>query len=333
MKVKPEQAVNAVIAFKKRQRIQTQKEDKIMFDQVKNRKAFDKKKEEMIMKANGLKKKDLEGIRKETQKIFKQSLEAFKKIKRPKKEPALQLLSRYAEPYGHRHPDPRPDPGPGPQQKDITEAICFASATRCDGDLCESQNAAIFPVFESDGVGGYFGNGASVVPADRSNSLFYSFEPAENGTATIIAEVLLTGVVSANTDAMVAAASFFVPGAWGARSTADVKLSLRMNVWQGNTIIASSPDQPVADIHCQDGDSKFLAFRDDFFSLILTTILTQNELILIELTAVANLTGRSQFGIAVVDFGKGQKLDNFDFGIRVPQLCVFFDSPVVNPPY
>jgi len=102
MKVEPEQAVNAVIAFKERQRIQTQKEDKIMFDQVKNRKAFDKKKEEMIMKANGLKKKDLEGIRKETRKIFKQSLEAFKKIKRPEKEPAIQLLSRYAEKYGHR---------------------------------------------------------------------------------------------------------------------------------------------------------------------------------------------------------------------------------------
>src|SRR5438552_18623261 len=115
MKVKPEQAVNAVIAFKKRQRIQTQKEDKIMFDRVKNRKPFEKKKEEMIMKANGLKKKDLEGIRKETQKSFKQSLEAFKKIKRPKKEPALQLLSRYAERYGHRYPDQ----GPDPQPKDI----------------------------------------------------------------------------------------------------------------------------------------------------------------------------------------------------------------------
>lgn len=333
MKVKPEQAVNAVIAFKERQRIQTQKEDKIMFDRVKNRKAFEKKKEEMIMKANGLKKKDLEGIRKETQKSFKQSLEAFKKIKRPKKEPALQLLSRYAERYGHRHPDPGPDPAPDPQPKDITQDICFASAINCDGLSCEKQNAAIFPSFESDSVGGYFGNEASVASPDQSNSLFYSFEPAQNATATIISEVLLTGVVFAGTDALVAAASFFVPGAWGARSTADVKLSLRMNVWQDNTIIASTPDQVVAEFHCQDGDTKFLAFRDDFFSLILTTIVTQNKSIVIELTAVANLTGRSQFGIAVVNFGKGQKLDNFDFGIRVPQLCVFADTPVVNVPY
>jgi len=241
-------------------------------------------------------------------------------------------LSRYAELYGHRHPDPRPDPGQDPQQKDITEAICFASATGCDGDLSESQNAAIFPVFESDGVGGFFGNGASVVPADRSNSLFYSLEPAENGTATIISERRLTRVVTAFTSAEVAAANFFVPFIWGARSTADVKLSLRMNVWQGNTIIGST-DQPVADIHCQGGDTKFQAFRDDLFLLILTTLVTQNELTVIEVTAVANLTGRSHLGVAVVDFRKGQKLDNFNFGIRVPQLCVFVDSPVVNPPY
>ena len=104
MKVEPEQAVNAVIAFKERQRIQTQKEDKIMFDRVKNRKAIEKKKEEMIMKANGLKKKDLKGIRKETRKLFKQSLEAFTKIKRPEKEPSLQVLSRWAEQYGHLRP-------------------------------------------------------------------------------------------------------------------------------------------------------------------------------------------------------------------------------------
>ncbi len=197
-----------------------------MFDRVKNRKAFEKKKEEMIMKANGLKKKDLEGIRKETQKSFKQSLEAFKKIKRPKKEPALQLLSRYAERYGNRHPDPGPGPGPGPQPKDITQSICFASAINCKGESCESQNAVIFPVFESDSVGGYFGNEAFVASPDRSNSLFYSFEPLQNGTATIISEVLLTGVVFANTDAMVAAASFFVPGAWGARSTSGCETQL-----------------------------------------------------------------------------------------------------------
>ena len=319
MKVEPEQAVNAVIAFKERQRIQTQKEDKIMFDQVKNRKAFDKKKEEMIMKANGLKKKDLEGIRKETRKIFKQSLEAFKKIKRPEKEPAIQLLSRYAEKYGHRDPHHH-------HPKDTTQSICFPSATGCDGNLCDSQNATIFPVFESDGVGGHFGNGASVAPADQSNSLFYTFEPLVPGLATIISELRLTGVVSAFTSAEVAVANFFVPFLWGARCTADVKLSLRMNVWQGTTIIGST-DQPVADIHCQDGDTKFQPFRDDLYMLILTTPVTQNELIVIELMAVANLTGRSWLGVAVVDFGKGHQLDNFNFGIRVPQLCVF-----VNPP-
>lgn len=333
MKVNPEQAVKSVIAFKLRQRQQSQHEDKLMNDLVKNRKDFDKKKEEWMIRTNGLKKKDLEGIRKETQKIFTKSLGAFKKIKRSKKEPGQQLLSRYAgahnQPGGHGHPHPRPEPDPQspPGENDITQAICFASAIRCEGVFCERDNAVIFPAFESDSVGGYFGSRATAVPADLSNSLFYLFVPFENGTATILAEVLLTGVISASTEALFAL-NFFFP--IGARSTADVKLSLRMNVWQGNTII-NTTEFPIADIHCRDGESKFQAFRGDLFILTTSTIVTQEEWIVIEIMAVANLVGRSHVGIAVVDFAKGQKLDNFEFGIRVPQLCVFVDSPVVNP--
>ena len=120
------------------------------------------------------------------------------------------------------------------------------------------------------------------------------------------------------------ALNFFFP-IWGARSTADVKLSLRMNVWKGNTII-STTQIPVTDIHCQDGESKFLAFRNDLFVLQTSTIVTEEEWIVIEIMLVANLVGRSHFGVVAVDFSKGRKLNGFDSGIRVPQLCVF-----VNP--
>jgi len=333
MKVNPEQAIKSIIAYKENQRKQSQHEDKLMFDLVKNRKDFDKKQEDWMIKANGLKKKDLDGIRKGTQKSFAKSLEAFKRLKRPKKEPAQQLLLRYADahnkPGGHDHPDSRPGPDPQSPQggNDITRAICFASAIRCEGKFCERENAAIFPTFESDGVGGYFGNLATVVPADLSNSLYYLFVPLEGGTATILAEVLLTGVISASTTELFAL-NFFFP--IGARSTADVKFSLRMNVWQGNTII-NTTELPIADINCRDGESKFQAFRNDLYILTTSTIVTQEEWIVIEIMAVANLVGRSHVGVAVIDFTKGQKLDNLDFGIRVPQLCVFVDSPVVNP--
>ena len=331
MKVNPEQVIRSIMTFKEQQRKQSQHEDKLMFELIKNRKDFDKKKEEWMIKTNGLKKKDLEGIRKETQKIFAKSLEAFKKIQRSKKKPAQQLLSRYVDahnqPGDHGHPKPEPDPQSPQNRNDITQAICFASAIRCEGRFCERENATIFPTFESDGVGGYFGNRAAAVPADLSNSLFYLFVPFENGTATILAEILLTGVISASTEALFAL-NFFFP--IGARSTADVKFSLRMNVWQGNTII-NTTELPIADIHCRDGESKFQAFRDDLFILTTSTIVTREEWIVIEIMAVANLVGRSHVGVAVVDFAKGQKLDNLNFGIRVPQLCVFVDSPVVNP--
>jgi hypothetical protein len=317
MKVEPKQAVNAVIAFKKRQRIQTQKEDKIMFDQIKNRKAIEKKKEEMIMKANGLKKKDLKGIRKETRKIFKQSLETFAKIKRPEKEPALQVLSRWAEQYGHSRPDHH-------HPKDTThQHVSLTSATGCDGNLCDSQNATIFPIFESDGVGGHFGNEATTPSLDQSNSLFYTFEPLVPGLATIIAELRLTGRVSAFTSAEVIVANWLLPFLWGSRCTADVTFGLRMNVWQGTTLNGTIY-QPVANLHCENGDHKFQAFQNDLYLLILTTPVTQNEMIVIELMAEANVTGRSWLGVAIVDFGNR----NLNFGIRVPQVDVF-----VNPPY
>jgi hypothetical protein len=330
MKVNPEQAIRSIIAYKDNQRKQSEHEDKLMFELIKNRKEFDKKQEDRMIKASGLKKKDLDGIRKGTKKNFAKSLEAFKKIRRPEKEPAQQLLSRYADahnkPGAHAHPHPRPEPDPqSPQGGDDTQAICFASAIRCEGKFCERENAAIFPVFESDSVGGYFGNIATAVPANLSNSLYYLFVPSVNGTATILAEVLLTGVISAHT-AELYALNFFFP--IGARSTADVKFSLRMNVWQGTTII-NTTELPIVDISCRDGESKFLVFRNDLFILATSTIVTQEEWIVIEIMAVANLVGRSHVGIAVVDFGKGQKLvggQKLDFGTRVPQLCVF-----VNP--
>src|SRR6185436_4378404 len=107
---------------------------------------------------------DLDGIRKKSQKKFEKSLEAFKKIKRPVKEPAQQHLSRYAtafnKPGGHDLQHPGFEPGPqSPDGGDnILHAVCFSSAIRCEGEFCEREKAAIFPVFKSNGVGGYFGN-------------------------------------------------------------------------------------------------------------------------------------------------------------------------------
>jgi hypothetical protein len=96
-----------------------------------------------------------------------------------------------------------------------------------------------------------------------------------------------------------------------------------MNVWQGTTLIATIY-QSVANLHCENGDHKFQAFQNDLQMLILTTPVTQNDMIVVELMAVANVTGRSWLGVAGVDFGNR----NLNFGIRVPNLSVF-----VNPPY
>src|SRR5262249_36319802 len=144
------------------------------------------------------------------------------------------------------------------------------SAIRCEGDSCSRDTATLFPTFESDSEGGYFGSGGVAVPADLTNSLFYLFVPFENGTATILAEVLLSGVLSASSEAIYWF-NFFLP--FFARSSAHVKFGLRMNVWQGNTII-NTTDLPIADIFVEDGDSKFLAFRNDLFILTTSVIVT-----------------------------------------------------------
>jgi hypothetical protein len=92
MKVDPEQAISSIIAYKEKQQKQSEHEDKLMFDLRKDRKEVEKKLEDSIIKASGRKKKDWDKLSKESKKNFARSVEAFKKIKRPKKRSAPQLL-------------------------------------------------------------------------------------------------------------------------------------------------------------------------------------------------------------------------------------------------
>jgi hypothetical protein len=331
MKVNPEKAVKSVIDYKKQRHNQMLSEQKLIFDMVKDRKSTELKKEKEIAKFYGLKvsQKDRAALKAKSEELFHNTLKQFQKIKSPKpiynKTWLSVLASAHHKNDGRATPNKFPSPAPGPQpnpQPRITESICFASAIRCEGDQCERENAVIFPFFKSTGVGGQFGYWASAVPADLSNSLYYLFVPPDTGAVTILAEIFLTGDVVASTQQRYWLDSLLSEAAV---SRADTKMELKMVLWQGNSIIQTTP-LSIADLHSDDESWQGLRFRDDLFIMSTISPVVKEEWIVIEIRAEFNIVGRSDYATAYVNFEKGDVVDNFKFGIRVPQLCVFFDN-------
>ena len=177
MEVKPEQAVKSVIAYKSERRKQLASEKKQLSKSTVSQKSFDAEMLKKISKLNGVDvtKKKLSAIKEKSEKEFGKWRDDFRKFKRPspnKKESMLSVLAHH-----HNHPgggSGRPAPKEPPQDQDITQAICFNSAIRCEGDLCERATSEIFPKVKSKGAGGTLGNGAAE-PTILSNSLYFLF--------------------------------------------------------------------------------------------------------------------------------------------------------------
>lgn len=332
MKLKPEQAVKSVIAYKQQRSKQLLFEQKQMFDRLKDRKSIEEKMMEKIATINGVKlsRKTLQDINTKSKDIFNKSINAFRKIKRPapNKKPG-GILSVHAnhhnKPGGRGGNSGTPDTQP---EADVLQAICFSSAIRCEGNSCDRTTSMMFPEFESSGVGGPLGLGAAYAPV-KTNSLFFLYVPITNGTVNIIAEAFLTGDVVTNSEPLYLLNLLLPFGK--VKSSASATLKLEMVVWQINTVVTKN-ELVVAELYSDDGSDNSRAFRDDLFILNTTYSVTKEQWLVIEIKATGYVKGVSGTAKALIDFGKGHKANGYNYGIRVPQLCVLpITEPIVNP--
>jgi hypothetical protein len=329
MQVNSEQAVKSIIAYKSERRKQLAFEKKQFSKNAGNLKNVDS---EILKKINhqnevALTKKKLGEVKEKTQKQFDKWREDFRKIKRPspkKKEGIVSVLAH----HHHHSGGGAGEPVPLEPQQSITQAICFSSAIRCEGDLCQRETSQIFPRVRSSGEGGIIGNGVGE-PTIVLNSLYFLFVPIANANIDIKAEVFLTGDITVNSSTNLNFLNFLLP--FGKLNcSASAQLVLDLNVWQGNTITNTSR-MLVADLNCENGSGDGRAFRNEEFILNGNAMVVAGMWIVIEVRATCYVKGISSCAEAVINFGRGEKGNGLDFGIRVPQLCVFLDSPIVNP--
>jgi hypothetical protein len=334
MKINPQQAVKAVIAHQKEVNRQNTAMQKHLYALVKNRKAAEAKKEKEILAFLGVKgRPESRAVAQErTEQALQKTLKSLQTLKLPIQKKTESRLVPLAKKFGKgvaAHPNNHPGKNtPGGEvfgsydpPTDLTFAGCFSAATNCVGNQCQLSPAMMFPFFRSTGEGGQFGYLAVAVPGQNTNSLFFSYSPEANGTANFQVETFLTGDVVANTqtrDELDSVLAYF------SRVQADTTAGLRMLVWQGTTLLDSSLTL-LGILHSDDGSFKINPFRNTQFNMSVTTVVTQDVPIVIEIRLEATITGMSDYAVALVNFSDGP-----GYGITVAQLCYFLDSPIFN---
>jgi len=338
MKIVPNEAINSIIDARKQKEKIFKSEQEIIAKMIAKQGSDGPKPKTQngALSVKKISKKNKAAVRAEVKKHIRDTLKALDKIKYPKTDHTKSPLAKKAKPFFEN--GGKSGTGgvrlegdeillPKHFLEEITQIQCFTSAIKCHGNSCSTATSSIFPFFESSGLGGELGWGATVESGEQWNSLFFQYVPPGNGVATITADVILTGDVMASTHPrhtnLPWEEKFSV-----VRAEAEFRLSL--NVWQVADQIKTSSVE-LADFHSADGDFNIRRFRNERITLQTEVNVTGGLWYLFEVQAWGKVYGRSDFGIGLVDFKSNQTAANGGpFGIRVPVICAFFESPIVN---
>ena len=339
MKIDPNGAVDSIIDARRQKEKIFNSEQEIIAKMIARQTSNGTKSKKKNAESSGkkIRRTKKAAIRTEVTKHIEDTLKALDKVKYPKTDHTKSPLARKAKPFL----DNWGKPGNGgvrfeggelmlPPLHDldaITQIQCFNAAIRCHGNSCSAATSSIFPFFKSSGLGGDLGWGATTDSAEEWNSLFFLFVPPANGVATATADVILTGNVLASTHPR----HTDFPGEEDlAVRRAEVEFRLGLNVWEFSDQVKASFAE-LADFHVEDGAISIRRFRSERITLQTEVTVTGGSWYLFEVQAWGKVYGRSEFGVGLIDFKSNQAaVDGGPFGIRVPGICVIFESPIVN---